>query len=146
MAQLEADLMTWSKTNSIPLWKQQVQLHSWISSSILLLAMLSHCSLWHDFHTHISHTARHSSPIRWQKRTRQSDFIWDQMSHVMESGGKVDGCGKRWGGRKREDGERRSQKKSYHTFPLQSLVNLYISLAILRNCILKNIAAVISWP
>lgn len=39
-----------------------------------------------------------------------------------------------------EDGERRSQKKSYHSFPLQSLVNLYISLAISWNCILKNIA------
>lgn len=57
--------------------KEQVrQLHSQTSPSLLLLVVPSHCSLWGESHTCLSHT----SPIRWQEGARWSSFIWDHMS------------------------------------------------------------------
>lgn len=45
--------------------------------------------------------------------------------------------GKLGKGKGREGRERRSQKKGYHSFPFLSVVNFYISLAILWKHILK---------
>lgn len=62
--------------------KEQVQqLHLQTSPLLLLLVMHSHCSLWGESHTCLSHIASHTSPIRWQKGARWSSFIWDQISH-----------------------------------------------------------------